>query len=234
MIIPFIASGILIFLSAFVCFKLSQHFLIGIYGRSMFFASCYLQDLSMYCSITAVLISSFFIGSTLLSSHTTNILLLSEVLTSGYILSFRAIIITVFSYRFRSILRNRYRYYDIISFDGATVRCHPGGVPSFVGGNLYLQMQTSNKVAMPIGVIWLLFLIVALYNIHVSWLLGFTLSAIISFYSSVGFTLLLLPETDEDKPIPRWKAMPIVNIIPLFIFMFLLATMTPILNVYTR
>ena len=229
MLVPILASLCLVGISAIFFMKTTEHYLKSYYGEGLYGSSNYIQDLSVYSAFTAVFLSTYFVGLALLASKTTSMLLLCEVLGAGYFITFRGILLTLFSFRFKSILKKRYGIHDHISFDGSTARCHSGGVPSYVASHLQVQMTTSNKVAAPIGVVWVIFIFVGLYYLPFRWINGLSMSGLIALYAAVACTILLLPDSDEDKPVADWKTAPIINALPAGIFLVLFIFLTPII-----
>merc|ERR1712100_938853 len=212
MSVPLIASSALLGVSTFFAYQTSEHLLKSKFGPAVYQSSYYIRDLSVYASITSFFLCVYFIGSTILNPATTNVIFLTAVSTSAYFLTFRSILMTVFSNRFKNILKQRYNFTENLPFDGATSRCHAGGIPSYVANYLITQMDLSNKVAFPVGFVWSVFV----------------LSGVVALYAAIGFTIVLLPETNDDKPIPSWRASPISNLLPAGIFLSLFTFLTPV------
>jgi len=228
MSVPLIASSALLGVSTFFAYQTSEHLLKSKFGPAVYQSSYYIRDLSVYASITSFFLCVYFIGSTILNPATTNVIFLTAVSTSAYFLTFRSILMTVFSNRFKNILKQRYNFTENLPFDGATSRCHAGGIPSYVANYLITQMDLSNKVAFPVGFVWSVFVFICLSYAPPAWIEGLVLSGVVALYAAIGFTIVLLPETNDDKPIPSWRASPISNLLPAGIFLSLFTFLTPV------
>ena len=222
------ASAGLVAVSTFFVYQSAEHALKKTFGPAMYASSCYLRDFSVYASFTAFFAAVYFIGSVTLTPKVTNIIILTGTLSAGYYLTFRTILLTLFSNRFNTILRTRYGIDQTLTFDGASARCHAGGVPAYVANHLNTQMNISNRVALPLGVVWAVFIFICISYLPASWIQGLTLSGLMALYAGVGLTLALLPEMDEDKPISSWKNSPVLSTSPAFVFMSMFTLMTPL------
>ena len=220
------AFGLIVLCTVFVT-KLSEHFLRSRCGDALFEASCYYRDLSLYAGYTAFVSSVLFAGYTLKASQITNLVILCAVLAAGYYVTFRGILLTLFSSRFRQILRTRYGVIENVAFEGASARYHAGGIPSYVGSHLQRQMDTSNKVALPIGIVWVVFILLGLVYLPEFWIEGLIMSGSVGLYCAIFSTVTLLPSGDEDKVVSTWRASPCANFVPPSIFMTIFALLTP-------
>lgn len=227
MLVPIIAVAGLICLSSLLAYKTAEHFLKKLYGEPLFDSSYYLQDLATYASFSAIFASTYFSGSVLLSPYTTNVFVLCAILSAAYYVTFRGILLALFSNRFRSILQKRYGFTERVIFDGAISRYQGGGVPSYVAGHLQTQMRVSCKVAIPIGLVWVIFIFVGLQYIPIQWVEGLVTSGLLALYSSIISTIILLPSND-DVSVPKWKAHPASCAIPVILFLGLFVFLTPI------
>mmetsp|Transcript_21739 Transcript_21739/g.27692 ORF Transcript_21739/g.27692 Transcript_21739/m.27692 type:complete len:238 (-) Transcript_21739:50-763(-) len=227
MFIPLLASAALISLSSFFAYKAAEHVVKKQYGEALFDASYYLRDLPTFAGFTALFASTYFSGYILLSSYTANVFLLCGVLLAAYYVIFRGVLLTVFANRFRSILRTRYGCTETIVFDGARSRYQGGGVPSYVAAHLQAQMETSSKVAAPIGFVWLIFIYGALQYVPYVWIKGLVASGLVSLYCSIFSTFALLPASNDESS-SKWRASPYSSSIPVVVFLVLFTFLTPL------
>lgn len=222
-----VAAFGLVTLSCIFVYKMSEHLLKGHCGDALFSSSYYLRDLPGFACLTAFVLSTSFTGYMLTASHITNIVILAAILSAGYYVTFRGILLTVFSVRFQKILRTRYGHTERVCFDGALARYHSGGVPSYVGSHLHQQMRTSDRVGLPIGVVWVIFILTCLSYLPTIWIQGLLFSGGVSLYCSILSTLTLLPQSDEDSVLSIWKGSPYSCAFPPIVFLILFTVLTP-------
>merc|ERR1712137_1019514 len=138
------------------------------------------------------------------------IIVLCAILCGGYYITFRGLLLTLFSYRFCNILRKQYGHSETVRFDGAIARYHAGGVPSYIGSHFHQQMSTSSRVGFPIGVVWALFILACLSYLPAFWIQGLIFSGGIALTCSIASIVALLPpSSDEDVKISSWKGSPL-------------------------
>jgi hypothetical protein len=228
MIIPVLASSSLIVLSSTFVFALTEHSLRKKYGDGFYDSSFYAKNLPVFASFISFLMSLHFVGGVMMSTFVTNVAILSTILSVGYYVTFRGILLFTFSRRFSDILKNRYNINEKHAFEGCTVRSHPGDVASIVANHLISQINTSNRVAIPIGIVWVIFVFTSILYLPAFWIQAFIISGLCAISLSMACTLLLLPDPDCEKSVSPLKSSPLGHLVPPMAFLGLFTILTPL------
>lgn len=218
-LLPLISSISLIGLVTLFAYSVAEQALRKIYGSHIYDSSFHLHDISVYCGFVGLLCTLRFVCSTFTTTQICNLVTLVTILSAGYYLTFRGILLSVFSRKFREILSKRYGYDEKVCFDGSLARHHNSSIPAFVAQHMYSQISVSNRVAIPIGFVWVLFIFASSLYLPAAMIQSFTVSSFLAITLAMTSSIVLLPETDAEKPLSSMKMIPYMPMLPACIFL---------------
>lgn len=227
-LLPLVSSSALVILSTLFAFSFAERMLRKAYGDTMYDASFHLHDISVYCAFAGLLCSMRFVCNIFVNGNISNLVSLVIILSAGYYLTFRGLLLAVFSKKFTETLTKRYGCHEKVCLDGSLARYHLSSAPAFVAQHMYSQISVSNRVAIPIGIVWVIFLFASSLYLPATMIQAFTVSSFLAVLGAIICSLILLPQIDTEKPLPPIKLVPLLWMLPSCIFLGSFITLTPL------